>query len=836
MDSQIDKKHWDKIEKLFLEAANIEPQLLQSWLKKQTREESPVILETVAKMLAGISNISMSLSTPIKNSLALLAQDKLNQSNKNTFLDDSNQSLLGNYRLIKELGKGGMSSVYLASRADLSFHQEVAIKIVHHWLNDDSHHQRFIAERQMLAQLNHPNIAKLIDGGTTPSGSPYFVMEVIEGEPIDRYCNQNKLSIAERIRLFQKVCSAVEFAHRNLIVHRDIKPSNILVTADGIPKLLDFGIAKLIDPTVISDTTKTIRRMGTPGYTSPEQINGETITTATDVYGLGLLLYKLLTEELPDFYSGVVRNNQSNNKDSEPRRLADISKHISKEVAEERNETTKSLQRILAGDLDNIALKAIRQTPERRYCSVANFSADLSRYLNGHPVKARPDSYLYRIGKFIRRHRLGVASLVSIFIVSILFIFTLIEMESNSAKQRDKAEQVSKMLVNLFEMAGSKAAKENKLHARSLLDQGREQLDLLTGQDEAQIMLRETLASLYEKLGQFQSARELYQLSLKQKLTVQSATTTSAIESLYNLARVTALSGDLISAEPLFRQTLNLRRSSLGEDHPDVAKSLNSLALVLHEQGKYEAAYPLYQQALLSSLKLNGNSARQTLKTRGNLALLLFDQGKYLTAEQIYAEALVNGHTPPKQSNLLADVIDGLAQTKLILGDIQAAEDLAKEALEIRRNLLGLEHPDIARSLAHLAAIYSHQNLTYAVQLAEQALTQRRDSYGVNNAETGESLSILAAIRIKQGKHSDARQLYQQAIQSYRVSLSNNHPMAARPVAEFAIYLAQQGECQQAIPLLEVAVKDLPDKDWRMSQVRKNISQCRNLAQSSSKS
>ena len=342
---------------------------------------------------------------------------------------------IGSYRIVRQIGVGGMGAVFLAVRADDTFSKRVAIKLVRTGVDTQAVLKRFRQERQILAPLDHPNITKLLDGGTTEQGLPYFVMDYVEGTRIDRYCDTHKLSINERIALFREVCSAVQYVHQNLVVHRDLKPSNILVTADGVPKLLDFGIAKLLKPDVFTlslDATVAEFRPMTPGYASPEQVRGEPVTTASDVYSLGVILYELLTSCRPYKLSGdspdEIRQAVC---EQEPEKPSITLTRLDQETAKPRKFPTaesvaalratvpEKLRRQLAGDLDNIVMKALRKEPQRRYSSAEQLSDDLRRYLEGLPVTAHPDTQAYRTGKFVRRHKLGVAA-AALLVLSLL--------------------------------------------------------------------------------------------------------------------------------------------------------------------------------------------------------------------------------------------------------------------------------------------------------------------------------------------------------------------------------------------------------------------------------
>src|SRR5215468_5710841 len=328
--------------------------------------------------------------------------------------DDLTGERIGPYRVSRLIGRGGMGAVYEAERDDVQFRQQVALKIIKREVDTDFVRDRFLRERQILASLDHPHVARLFDGGATPDGLPYFVMELVAGDPITAYCRRHRLSINEKLKLFRKVCSAVQHAHQKLVVHRDLKPSNILITEEGAPKLLDFGIAKLLSPdgSQTHTRTETALRMMTPEYASPEQARGQAVATTTDVYSLGVVLYELLTERRPrEFETYFPAEIERAFRDAE---IEEPSKVVSRNTG-----AGARLARSLAGDLDNIVLMAMRKEPERRYQSVEQFSEDIRRYLAGMPVVARKDTFRYRSGKYVRRHKAGVAVLALMIVLAV---------------------------------------------------------------------------------------------------------------------------------------------------------------------------------------------------------------------------------------------------------------------------------------------------------------------------------------------------------------------------------------------------------------------------------
>ncbi|HYN21993.1 MAG TPA: serine/threonine-protein kinase, partial [Thermoanaerobaculia bacterium] len=424
---------------------------------------------------------------------------------------------VGRYRIVREIGRGGMSVVYLAERADGQFHQEVALKLLSSGIASSQISRRFDRERQILAQAKHPGVARLLDGGTGPGGRPYLVMEYVEGRPIDRYCDEEGLTVTARLRLFLQVVRAVEDAHRNLVVHRDLKPSNILVTAHGYAKLLDFGIAKLLDPAATAGgsggeaLTGSAIRLMTPAYASPEQVRGNPVTTASDIYQLGLLLYLLLTGRFP-YEVGeddpAVRMRAIAQQEPVPPSTALASApgqepKSTEDIARARGTTPRRLCRLLKGDLDAIILTALKKEPERRYGSVAQIIEDIERYLAGRTLGARANTWTYRTGKLIRRHATAFTAAAAAAAVglSLGLVYT-----ADLVEERDRARREAEFLRELFEVP----AQTQPLTARQLLDRGVARVELaLAAEPELQADLFEDLAQMYRDLGLSEEARRL---------------------------------------------------------------------------------------------------------------------------------------------------------------------------------------------------------------------------------------------------------------------------------------------------------------------------------------
>ncbi len=476
----------------------------------------------VEKLLASHDNAGSFLASPAIIDTGVIKAVGVTESGGH---NDRVGQRIGPYKILREIGHGGMGTVFLAVRADDQYRQEVAVKIVNKGMDTDTILRRFVMERQILANLEHPNIARLLDGGTTDDGLPYFVMEHVEGETIIHYCDQHRLHTLERLQLFRHVCSAVQFAHQNLIVHRDLKPSNIIVTADGTPKLLDFGIAKLLGSD-LPEATATVGRLLTPEYASPEQLRGLPMTTTSDVYSLGVVLYELLTGHRPFNFDSrspeevarlitageplkpsviITRTNSARHTDDASQRPL-----TPKAISHTRDGNVDKLRRRLAGDLDNILLKALRKEPERRYASVQDLSADIQRHLTGLPVLAREDTFAYRAGKFIQRNKASVAA-AAVVAVTLLTASVVTSWQATVAKrERAKAERRFKdvrSLTNsfLFDFHDAIADLNGATKAREMVvKKAQEYLNSLAQEAGEDRELLWELSTAYLKLGDVQ--------------------------------------------------------------------------------------------------------------------------------------------------------------------------------------------------------------------------------------------------------------------------------------------------------------------------------------------
>jgi len=738
---------------------------------------------------------------------------------------------LGAYRIEEKVGQGGMGVVYRAVRADGTYEQSVALKVFGAGADRSDLVARFRAERQILASLEHPGIARLLDGGTTEDGLPYLVMELVDGVPIDRYCDENRLSVDERIALFQRVCAAVAYAHQHLVVHRDLKPSNILVTPAGEPRLLDFGIAKLlagagalVDPA----ETQTGQRLLTPQYASPEQLAGGAVTTSSDVYSLGVLLYVLLCGRLPYRFDATRPGSlEQAVYEQEPERPSVAA--LTEEVARDRGTSPRQLARRLAGDLDNIVLLALAKERTRRYASVELLAQDLAHFRAGLPVAARPATFGYRLGKLVRRYRreatLGTAALLSI--VALAVVMTVQAYQSARQRdamkrERDKAVRMSRVLEGMFEITTNPSQTRGEtITAREILDKGVHDVETeLADQPEIQASLILTLGSLYGKLGMYDRALPLLERSLALDRRVLGETRPEVADNLNSLGAARYALGDFAGAEQAFRQAVAIGRRLGDAGQRQLADSLNGLGAVSYEHARYAEAEAAFREALALSRQQTDPDRERIAETVGNLGALRQAQGDYTEAASLHRESLrlletVHGKAIVQAREFHITELNNLGLVLYYLGDFVAAESTWRQALAEGRHLYSGAHPTIALVLLNLTkALTARGDFAAAEPIGREALDMHRTLFGEDNPLVALDLGSLGSIRQGRGDLQGARVLFEEALKLQRRVLGEEHPRTADLLFALASLLLVQGDHGAAEPLaqrvLSIRRKALP--------------------------
>jgi serine/threonine-protein kinase len=714
---------------------------------------------------------------------------------------------VGPYRILDRIGEGGMSTVYAAVREDEAYEKRVAVKFFQPLLNRPDLARRFRVERQILASLDHPHIAKLLDGGSTPEGVPFLVMDHVDGLAIDEYCDRRRLPIAARLELFRKVCAAVQYAHANLVVHRDIKPSNILVRSDGEPKLLDFGIAKLLNPElgpVRLEPTRADAYAMTPEYASPEQVRGEAVTTATDVYSLGVLLYRLLTgslphpvqdRTLPDMLRAVC--------EEEPPRPSVRVASAEAKVAEARAASAKGLRRQLAGDIDNIALKALRKEPQRRYASVEQLSEDVRRHLEGLPVAARRDTFAYRAGKFVRRHRVGVA-LASL--AAALVLASAVTTAVQSVRLRRalaQAEAVTGFLRDTLGSANPYGGVGRDATVVEVLERTVQRIDAsFAGQPEIDATVRAVIGTTYRDLGRYDEARPLLERALETRRRVLGDSHPAVAESLVDLGALLAQRGDRPRAEKLYREALALSERTRGRESLEAARALLGLAEVLHRRLSYEESEAAAREALAIRRRLLPSAHVDVARSLALLGGLLRARGNYADAEPLNREAVAMlEKTPYRRSPEMGLALHGLAALLSDKGELAEAEALFRQVIALRQELLGTEHTAVADGMGNLAQVLvDREKLDEAERLVREAMRICEKVLGGDSVAVADLNNSLGRVLTRRPQEAEAH--FRKALAIHRKHYGDEHDAIAWDLDNLAVVLYEQrrlGEAETAV-------------------------------------
>jgi eukaryotic-like serine/threonine-protein kinase len=781
--------HWDRLQDLFARALELPTDQRESFIAAECADD-PALRDEVMGLIA--CDVGSSTG-PLTNALGA-AIDATTRDRRGALIG----KLIGSYRVVGVLGHGGTGTVYLGERADQQYSAKVAIKIVDSAAVHPDLGMRFRAERQILANLNHVNIARLVDAGETEDGRPYLVMEYVEGQTAEVYCDFNRLPIAERLQLFLQVCAAVQYAHQNLVVHRDLKPANVLVTGEGVPKLLDFGIAKLLDAgnaAAALALTRMNDRLLTPEYAAPEQILGQPVTTASDVYALGTVLYELLTGIRPFVVPSSTTQLELERLIciSDPQRPSAAIRRAMQapgvegqksvaDIASARDLSPERLARRLMGDLDAICMRALRKEPQHRYSSVEQLADDVRRYLAREPVAARQGTWLYYSQRFVRRHAFGVSA-AAIFVVFVSAFAVIMSLQAQriaaerdrATQERARAETVSTFMLDVFGAADPFVSQGREITARELLDQaGRRIQGDLSHQPEVRARLLEAIGQAYRRQGQFSRA-------------------------------VSYLSN-----------AVQLRRQSLQSDQTPLAGALIQLAMAQRNDGQFEASEKSFEEAserLARSQEKRTLTQARLLAEMGRLHLVRGDLGqaeKYLTDSVALIRA-IEGNRDPE----LADVLLELTSVHMWKGDLRAAEAAVREAVAINHATLPPLHPDRVLGDFQMAELLSNLGRhDEAGGLVEDVLKARRTLFGASSNEVADTLDALATIRERQGRLTEAQQLSRQALQAQERSMGSEHFLAGYQHASLGTLLLKGKNAaaaeQEARTALQIYGKTLP--------------------------
>ncbi|HSS49566.1 MAG TPA: serine/threonine-protein kinase, partial [Thermoanaerobaculia bacterium] len=717
-----------------------------------------------------------------------------------------------------------------ARRDDEHYDRLVAVKILRSGLEGTEIYHRFLAERQILARLEHPGIARLYDGGSTPEGRPYLVMELVEGLPVDVYCDRHRLTVDRRLELFRRICGAVQYAHQNLLVHRDIKPLNILVTGEGEPKLLDFGIAKQLaaggEPS--GAHTRTGLRMMTPSFASPEQVRGEAVTTASDVYSLGVLLYELLVGRSPyRLTTGLPHEIETAICEQEPERPSQALVRAPgppgveepgpalDAVAATRDTRGPALVRRLKGDLDNIVQKALRKVAPRRYASAAALAQDLENHLQSLPVSARPDTLAYRTRTFVRRHRAAALAAAAVLALVVGFLVSLILQGRQLARERDKANYALSFLVDTFQQADPFHTRGERLTARDILDRGAGRVSReLAGQPDVQAALMDAIGRVDLGLGRIDRAAPLLEGALAVRQRTQGGSLEVA-QSLDHVAAVRLQRSDFKGSEQLLRQSLALKRRLPGGNSVEVARTLNQLGDTVARRGGGDpkAAEPLHRQALAVARRAEGREGPTVSASLIALASRVNEQGDYPSAEKLLQQGLAMETRLLGEEN--ADVIrhqQALAELLGNQGKFQEAEAVIRHALDVERRILGEGHPDLGELYAALAGtLLGQKRYAEAETLYQKALPAVRSAFGDADFRVADVLGDLGATFMGEGRYGEAVAVHQQALDIRRRVYGDHSPKLAQSYLHLAEARRRLGQAGAALPLAQQSLAILQE-------------------------
>jgi serine/threonine protein kinase/Flp pilus assembly protein TadD len=726
--------------------------------------------------------------------------------------------VIGPYHLLQLIGHGGMGEVWQAEQKQ-PVRRRVALKLIKAGMDTREVVARFESERQALALMDHPAIAKVFDAGSTPEGRPYFVMEYVAGIPITDYCDKHRLTTRQRLELFILVCDGVQHAHQKAIIHRDLKPSNILVVeVDGkpLPRIIDFGVAKATSQSLSAATlyTRVGAVIGTLGYMSPEQAEsaGEDIDTRTDVYALGVVLYELLVGELPfdvrklapDEVRRRLREQDAPRPSTKVRTLGGQSATI----AQNRGTDPPTLIRQLRGDPDAIVLKALEKDRGRRYGTPAELAADIGRSLRHEPVLAHSASAAYRTRKYIRRHRIGVgvAAAVAVLLVSVAVAQAFAV--ARITRERDRADRITTFMTDMFKVSDPSAARGNSITAREILDKASTQIDPGLSRDpELQAQMMHVMGDVYEKLGLYPQAQSLVTRAVDIRRQVLGPRHPDTLTSMASLAGVLWREGHYPEAEKLAREIVEIRRRVLGPEHPDTLMSMQTLANVLNAEGRYAEAEKLHRQTLEIRRRVLGPEHPDTLESMNDLAIPLELGGRFGEPEKLFRETLeirrrVLG---PEHPNTLQSM-SNLAEVLSAEGRNAEAEKLFRENLEIDRRVLGPKHPDTLMVMNNLAVVLdSEGRLAEAEKLIRDTLVVRR-SIEPEHPDTLESMNNMAGILTSEGRLAEAEKLIRETLNISRRVLSPEHPLTADSTYTLGLIALRQGKRDEALEHLQEAV------------------------------
>lgn len=797
----MDSKRWEQIQVLFHDTADLSQPEQQAFLEKACGGDQGLMADVLALLAEDARGASL-----LDRGLSHVAHHMLDEAVPPGLAFKE----FGPYRIREVLGEGGMGVVYLAERSDLG--SLVAIKVLRDaWLSP-ARRERFASEQRTLAQLNHPSIARLYDADTLGDGTPWFVMEYVEGVPLTDYCSQHECSVEQRLQLFLSVCEAVQYAHQHAVIHRDLKPSNILVKPDGTVRLLDFGIAKQIETLdAAADQTRTALRLMTPAYAAPEQIRGDRVGIHTDVYSLGVVLYELLSGRLPfDLSNKTPGEAETIIVQQDPDKPSAVARRSSRGPG--ASAPVPSASKTAWADLDVLCLTAMHKDPQRRYRSVEALMRDVDHYLKGEPLEACPDTLSYRLGKFVRRNRRAVsaAALVFTIVLGLVVFFTVRLAIARNAALAEAARtlRIQHFMMNLFQGGDEAAGPADSLRVVTLLDRGVQEAQSLNTDPKVQAELYQTLGGIYQKLGRFDQADSLLSLDLDQDKKLFGPDSPQVAESLVALGLLRADQSKLEEAERLVREGLDISRRHLPPNHPAVARATYALGKVLENRGTYDQAIKLLDQAV----QLQSGAGAATTDLAASLSELAnshFYAGHYDTSDSLNQRVLaMQRQLYGERHPLVADTLINLGAIQFQWGHYGEAERYARQALDIVQSWYGKDHPETADTMTILAQALTFQGkYEEAAGLLQQSLTILEHVYGPVHPRVAFALNELGNLAIRQGKLDDAKADFSREVDIYRSVYHDKHYLISLSMSNLGGVYAQQKQYTKAEGLFREALR-----------------------------
>jgi len=747
---------------------------------------------------------------------------------------------IGPWSIIREIGQGGMSTVYLAERNDGRFTKHVAIKFLHGFFHGSKMHDRLIAEQRILARLSHPNIAQLIDAGLTETGRPYFILEYVDGVSIIDWCKQNNLSLDRRLDLFDQVATAVQFAHQHLVVHRDLKPSNILVDRSGNVKLLDFGIAKILDVDSSPDTptTKTGLYLMTPEYASPEQLSGAEITTSSDVYSLGIVLFEMITGQHP--YPSIPGNpleytrRRLETNPSKPSTLITSSVGLAdgKEPGMDP-EYLRELSKRLTSDLDTIVLTALHSEVGRRYGSVEQLRSDIRSYRQNKPISARPDSRPYRIGKFVSRHKTGVAFSAVAAVLLIAITIVAVFQAREARLEKDKALMITAFLKEMLQSPNPFNDGREVLMV-DVLGYAAHKMDTsFVNYPDVAATLRQTFGVTYRELGRYDEAMTHLSESLTKLVGLHGHKHADVSAAKSNLALLHQRLGNYEKADSLFLQAYETDLGLFGKQSAIYAKRLNDIGTSKWYLGDYEQAEPYIRESVTLEEILKGPDHIDVATGLGNLATLLSDKGELAEALDLYKRELqiLRDIHPDDSHPGIPQSLSHIGVVFADLGQYETARQYHNEALALYRKIKGDEHADVAYALNNLAATFNSLNLPdSSVVLLKKSLEISIKALGPQHPNVGIQLNNIARSKREMGDLKGAEQGYREALDIWLKAFGSDHPYHAHGYSNLGSVIVSQNRYLEGLPLLEEAYRIrknlLPETNPELANTKSMLGYC----------